>query len=139
MKCTSKRIFPLFFLSDRSCDRPKDAQSSRNNGISVKNSVKSVCFNNDRAITQNTPKCVENCSDDQLSYICSSTCYQLKYEALRPKLPQYCYSFYAYKHFLLKKILNCLIFIIITLFCEKLLMENDYLVNIYKIYYTNQN
>ena len=31
---------------------------------------------NDRAITQNTPKCVENCSDDQLSYICSSTYYQ---------------------------------------------------------------
>ena len=28
---------------------------------------KSVCFNNDRATTQNTPKCVENCSDDQLS------------------------------------------------------------------------
>ena len=26
---------------------------------------KSVCFNNDRAITQNTPKCVENCSDNQ--------------------------------------------------------------------------
>ena len=44
----------------------------------LKNSVifKSVCFNNDRAITQNTPKCVENCSDDQLSYICSSTYYQ---------------------------------------------------------------
>ena len=43
-----------------------------------KNSVifKSVCFNNDRAITQNTPKCVENCSDDQLSYICSFTYYQ---------------------------------------------------------------
>ena len=37
---------------------------------------KSVCFNNDRAITQNTPKCVENCSDSQLSYICSSTYYQ---------------------------------------------------------------
>ena len=37
---------------------------------------KSVCFNNDRAITQNTPKCVENCSDDQLSYICLSTYYQ---------------------------------------------------------------
>ena len=37
----------------------------------VKNSVIfiSVCFNNDCAITQNTPKCVENCSDDQLSYI----------------------------------------------------------------------
>ena len=35
-------------------------------GFFVKNSVifKSVCFNNDRAITQNTPKCVENCSDD---------------------------------------------------------------------------
>ena len=29
-----------------------------------------------RAITQNTPKCVENCSDDKLSYICSSTYYQ---------------------------------------------------------------
>ena len=37
---------------------------------------KSVCFNNNRAMTQNTPKCVENCSDDQLSYICSSTYYQ---------------------------------------------------------------
>ena len=56
------------FLSDRSCDRP----------FFVKNSVifKSVCLNNDRAITQNTPKCVENCSDDQLSYICSSTYFQ---------------------------------------------------------------
>ena len=32
--------------------------------------------NNDRAITQNTPKCVENCSDDQLSYIYWSTYYQ---------------------------------------------------------------
>ena len=43
--------------------------------IFVKNSAifKSVCFNNDRAITQNTLKCVENCSDDQLSYICSPT------------------------------------------------------------------
>ena len=42
---------------------------SGNNRIFVKNSVifKSVCFNNDRAISQNTPKCVENCSDDQLS------------------------------------------------------------------------
>ena len=47
-------------------------------GFLLKNSVifKSVCFNNDHAITQNTPKCVENCSDDQLSYICSSTYYQ---------------------------------------------------------------
>ena len=46
--------------------------------IFVKNSIafKSVCFNNDRAITQNTPKCVENCSDDQLLYICLSTYYQ---------------------------------------------------------------
>ena len=46
--------------------------------IFVKNLVifKSVCFSNDRAITQNTLKCVENCSDDQLSYICSSTYYQ---------------------------------------------------------------
>ena len=37
--------------------------------IFVKNLVifKSVCFSNDRVITQNTPKCVENCSDDQLS------------------------------------------------------------------------
>ena len=34
-------------------------------GFLLKNSVmfKSVCFNNDRAITQNTLKCVENCSD----------------------------------------------------------------------------
>ena len=41
-------------------------------GFLLKNSVtfKSVCFNNDRAKTQNTPKCVENCSDDQLLYIC---------------------------------------------------------------------
>ena len=47
-------------------------------GFFVKNSViiKSVCFNNDRAITQNTPTCVENCFDDQLSYICSSNYYQ---------------------------------------------------------------
>ena len=30
----------------------------------------SVCFHNDRAITQNTPKICKNCSDDQLSYIC---------------------------------------------------------------------
>ena len=34
-------------------------------GFLLKNSVifKSVCFNNDRAITQNTLTCVENCSD----------------------------------------------------------------------------
>ena len=46
-----------------------------NNRIIVKNSVifKSVCFNNDRVITQNTPKCVKNCFDDQLSYNYSST------------------------------------------------------------------
>ena len=37
---------------------------------------KPVCFNNDRAITQNTLKCVENCSGDQLSYIYSSNYYQ---------------------------------------------------------------
>ena len=43
----------------------------------------------------------------------------------------------AYKHFLSKQILNCLIFIIITLFCEKYWMESDYLVNILKIYYSN--
>ena len=53
-------------------------QFLRNNRIFVKNSVifKSVCFNKDRAITQNTPKCVEKCSDDQLSYIYLSTYYQ---------------------------------------------------------------
>ena len=35
------------------------------NRIFDKNSVifKSVCFNNDRVITQHAPKCVENCSD----------------------------------------------------------------------------
>ena len=34
-------------------------------GFLTKNSVifKSVCFNNDRVITQHAPKCVENCSD----------------------------------------------------------------------------
>ena len=51
---------------------------------------------NDRIITQNTPKCIKICSDNQLSYICSSN-------------------------------------------CEKLLMENDSLLNIYKIFFTNQN
>ena len=37
-----------------------------------KNSVifEFVCFNNDRIITQHTPKCVEIC--DSLAYICSS-------------------------------------------------------------------
>ena len=51
-------------------------------GFFIKNSVtfQSVCFNNDHAITQNTPKCVENCSDDQLSYFCSSTYYQFFYK-----------------------------------------------------------
>ena len=47
--------------------------------IFVKNFVifNSVYFNNDRVITQNTPKCVENCSDDQEIYdICSSNFYQ---------------------------------------------------------------
>ena len=38
-------------------------------GFFVKNPVifQSVCFNSDRVITQNTLKCVENCSGDQLS------------------------------------------------------------------------
>ena len=49
------------------------------------------------------------------------------------------YYFLCISTFFSKKILNRLIFIIITLFCEKYLMENDYLVNIYKMYYTNQN
>ena len=46
-------------------------------GFFVKTSVifKSVCFNNDRVITQNTPKCVENCFVDQLLYICLSNYY----------------------------------------------------------------
>ena len=58
--------------------------------------------NNDRVITQNTPKCVENRSDDQLLYICSSNYYQffcnldyhsenrvffLKYETNAPNRP----------------------------------------------------
>ena len=39
-------------------------------GFLTKNLVifKSVCFNNDRVITQHAPKCVENCSD-LLDYI----------------------------------------------------------------------
>ena len=54
----------MFFLFDGSCDRPEDAQSSRNNRIFDKNSVifKSVCFNKDHVITQHAPKCVKNCS-----------------------------------------------------------------------------
>ena len=46
-------------------DRPEDVQSSGNNRIFGKNSVifKSVCFKNERAITQHTPNCVENCSE----------------------------------------------------------------------------
>ena len=34
-------------------------------GFFTKNSFifKSVCFNNDRVITQHAPKCVENCSE----------------------------------------------------------------------------
>ena len=63
---------------DGSCDRPEDAQSLGNNRIFDKNSVifKSVCFNNDRVITQHALKCVENCSDHQRSYICLSNNYQ---------------------------------------------------------------
>ena len=52
--------------------------------------------------------------------------------------PQYYYLLSIFTFFI-KHILNCLIFIIITLYCEKYLIENDYLVNIYKIYYTHQN
>ena len=82
LKCTPKEIiisaFIYLFISDWSCDRPQDAQSSRNNRIFVKNSVKfkSVRFTNDCVVTQHTPKCVENCSDDQLSSIYSSNYYQ---------------------------------------------------------------
>ena len=59
-------IFNIAFLSDGSCDRPEVCQSSGNNRIFGKNSFtfKSVCFNNHRAITQHTPKCVEHCSVD---------------------------------------------------------------------------
>ena len=55
----------LFFYLIGSCDRPEDAQTSGNNRIFDKNSVifKSVCFNNDRVITQHAPKCVKNCPD----------------------------------------------------------------------------
>ena len=55
----------IVFGSDGPCDRPEDVQSSGNNRIFGKNSVifKSVCFKNDRVITQHTSSCVENCSD----------------------------------------------------------------------------
>ena len=56
----------LLFLSDGSCDKREDVQSSGNNRIFGKNSVtfKSVCFKNDRVIiTQHTLNCVENCSE----------------------------------------------------------------------------
>ena len=44
---------------------PKMRNFLGNNRIFDKNSVlfRSVCFNNDRVITQHAPKCVENCSD----------------------------------------------------------------------------
>ena len=43
-------------------------------GFLLKKSVifKFVCFINDRVITRNTPKSIENCSDDQLLHIYSS-------------------------------------------------------------------
>ena len=44
---------------------PKMRNLQEITGFLTKNSVifKSVCFNNDRVITQQAPKCVENCSD----------------------------------------------------------------------------
>ena len=39
--------------------------------------IASVGFNIDRVTTQCTPKCVENCSDRQMSYNCLSKFYQI--------------------------------------------------------------
>ena len=39
--------------------------------------IASVCFNSDRVTTQHTPKCVENCSDNKVSYDCPSNSYQI--------------------------------------------------------------
>ena len=37
----------------------------------------SVGFTIDRVTTKHTPKCVENCSDDKVPYICLSIFYQI--------------------------------------------------------------
>ena len=52
-------------LSRLKSDKNGFVESSGNNRIFGKNSVifKSVCFKNDRVITQHTPNCVENCSE----------------------------------------------------------------------------
>ena len=39
--------------------------------------IASVGFNIDRVTTQHTPKCVENCSDNNVSYNCPSNSYQI--------------------------------------------------------------
>ena len=52
--------------------------------------------------------------------------------------PQY-YCYLSIQTFFIKTLLNSLIFIIIVPVCEKQFMENDSLVNIYKMSYTNQN
>ena len=46
-------------------------------GVLVKNLVifKTVCFKHDHAITQHTPNCVENCSEQYSLYNCSSKYY----------------------------------------------------------------
>ena len=56
-----------------------DAHFSKHNRVFVKISVilKYERFNNDLVITQHTPKCVENCSGDQLLYTCLSNYYQI--------------------------------------------------------------
>ena len=80
MKCTPKRIFSyliIFFYQIGPVIDPKMRNLQEIMGFLLKN----LLYLNLYALiklcnTQNTPKCVENCSDDQLSYICSSTYYQ---------------------------------------------------------------
>ena len=42
--------------------------------------IASVGFNIDRVTTQHTPKCVENCSDNKVSYKCLINFYQFLYK-----------------------------------------------------------
>ena len=78
MKCSPKKIFPYlincFFYQIGPVIDPKMRNLQEIMGFLLKNSVifKSVCFNNNLVITQNTLTCVENCFDDQLPYICLS-------------------------------------------------------------------
>ena len=51
--------------------------SISNNSCQYSFVIASVGFNIDRATTQHTPKCIENCSDSKVSYNCLSNFNQM--------------------------------------------------------------